>query len=103
MEMNITFSYTSKLELKCVGNGGQIKSGFFGSFFPLCERENSPEESSQSAGRNIIVIMPLVDILDIHRLCFVDGNVLMNPPARFWKELSLPLLGFDFFTDAHQI
>ncbi len=71
--------------------------------FSCHERENDPEESFQGSGRNIIVIMPLVNILHIHPLCFVYGNVLMNLLVCFWMKLSLPLLLFVFFMDAHQI
>lgn len=38
----------------------------FSYFFSCRERENDPEESFQGGGRNINVIMPLVNILHIH-------------------------------------
>lgn len=68
--------------------------------FSCRECKNDPEESFQGSGRNIIVITPLVNILHIHLLCFVYGNVLMNLLVCFWMKLSLPLLLFVFFTDA---
>lgn len=71
--------------------------------FSCHERENDPEESFQGSRRNIIVITPLVNILHIHPLCFVYGNVLMNLLVCFWMKLSLPLLLFVFFMDVHRI
>lgn len=53
------------------------------------KHENDPEESFQGSGRNIIVIMPLVNILHIHpppSFCFVYGNVLMNLSSMLLDE-----------------
>lgn len=51
----------------------------------------------------MIVIMPLVNIPQIRPLCFVHGNVLMNPLVCFWMKPSLPLFLLVFFMDAREI
>lgn len=67
------------------------KEGNKFSLFSCKEHENDPGESFQGSRRNIVVIMPLVNILHIHPFCFVHGNVLMNLLVCFWMKLSLPL------------
>lgn len=67
------------------------KEGNKFSIFSCKEHENDPGESFQGSRRNIVVIMPLVNILHIHPFCFVHGNVLMNLLVCFWMKLSLPL------------
>lgn len=109
-KINITFPIVNlqthtESEDEMWRQAGKIHLEFF---FPRLWREHDPEESFQGSGRNIIVIMPLVNILHIH------------PPLLFsaWKcshessslrlgeavTSAAPLLSFpSSFTDARRI